>query len=395
MPDADPSVLRAPERLAALADSGLLDALPDEAFDRLTRLAARIVGADTAVVTLVDTTRQFFLSRSDHAAAPPRETSLAYSYCQHVVAGAAPLIVTDATTHPLVYDNLATIEDGVRSYAGVPLRAPGGEVLGSFCAFHGTPHAWADAELAALTDLAAAAEDEIRLRAVLRERDRVAARKDKLIAVVSHELRTPLTGILGALKLQVAQRAPGEDGRMVDIALASAERMLRLTNALLDLDQAERGVAISVAPVLVADALATAAQTFIPAAAAAGLTIAVVDAPGVVRADADRLQQVLGNLVGNAVKFSPAGGVITLSSVEHDDAVELRVRDEGRGVPPDQTSRIFEPFAQVELGDRHEKGGAGLGLPICRALVDRMHGRIWVEPAPGRGSVFALRLPRG
>ncbi len=394
MPFASSELLAAPARLQALADTGLLDALPDEAFDRLTRLASRLTGAPQAIVSLVDDRRQVFLSQVGRARPDEREVALSRSFCQHVVARAAPLVVGDATVHPLVHDNLATLEDGVRAYAGMPIREPGGEVLGAFCALDTVPHEWTAPQLEILRDLAATVETEIALRMTLRERDALAQRKDRLMRVVSHELRTPLTGLLGSLRL-LAARPTGGDGGLVAIALQSSERMLRLTNDLLDFDTAERGgLSLLTGPVDCHEALATAAGAYEATARAAGITLVHVDGEGTVLADGDRLQQILGNLITNALKFTPPGKAVQLDADELEDTCVLRVRDEGRGIPADQLARVFEPFAQVTRADQTEKKGAGLGLAICKSLVERMGGAIAVTSTEGEGTTFAVTLPR-
>lgn len=166
MPNADLQALRAPERLAALEATGLLDSPASPALDRLTRLTTELLGVPSAVVTLVDRNRQVFAGASglgDRWAAS-RETPLDYSFCQHVVAQASPLVVTDALRHPLVYDNLAVAEDGVMAYAGMPLITSEGQTLGSFCAFDTKPKVWSERDLQILEDLAQAAMTEIELR---------------------------------------------------------------------------------------------------------------------------------------------------------------------------------------------------------------------------------------
>ena len=112
-----------------------------------------------------------------------------------------------------------------------------------------------------------------------------------------------------------------------------------------------------------------------------------------VLADPDRIAQVLNNLIGNAIKFSPRGSAITLSATREREGVRFEVRDEGRGIPADKIEMIFERFAQVEAGDKHEKGGAGLGLAICRAIVLQHGGRIWAESELGHGTAMQFVLP--
>ncbi len=166
MPSAERTRVADPHRLDAVRETGLLDAPPSEALDRLTRLATRLLGVPTALVTLVDRDRQYFASATGlgGALAGKHETSLGYSFCQHVVATTAPLVVRDARVHPLVADNLAVTELGVIAYAGMPLVTSDGRTLGSFCALDETPHEWSQEDLGLLRDLAQAAMTEIELR---------------------------------------------------------------------------------------------------------------------------------------------------------------------------------------------------------------------------------------
>lgn len=166
MPNADPVVITAPKRLEAVAATGLLDSPASPALDRLTRLTTQLLGVPSSVVTLIDRNRQFFAGSNglSDELARTRQTTLDYSFCQHVVAQAAPLVVTDALTHPLVYDNLSVTKDGVMAYAGMPLIDSDGQALGSFCAFDTKPHEWSERDLQILQDLAQAAMTEIELR---------------------------------------------------------------------------------------------------------------------------------------------------------------------------------------------------------------------------------------
>ena len=161
---ADPSgPLHDPARLLALQQTGLLDTLPEEVFDRLTRLVCRLLGVPVALVSLVENDRQFF--KSALGLPEPwdlrRETPLSHSFCQHVVASGKPLLIQDASQDPLVCDNLALPELGVVAYLGMPLTTVDGHVLGSLCAIDTEPRAWTPADALALRDLAAVAVSEI------------------------------------------------------------------------------------------------------------------------------------------------------------------------------------------------------------------------------------------
>ena len=155
--------LEDPSRLAALERSGLMDSEPEERFDRLTRELASDLGAPAALVSLVDSDRQFFKSRFDvqGESGDARETPLSHSFCKHVVGGGQPLVVEDAAQHAVVRDNLAVKALGVRAYLGVPLRTASGSVLGSVCVFDREPHDWSAEDLQRVEAAASAVMREI------------------------------------------------------------------------------------------------------------------------------------------------------------------------------------------------------------------------------------------
>nr|CAA9295142.1 hypothetical protein AVDCRST_MAG63-4717 [uncultured Armatimonadetes bacterium] len=161
------SAVRDPVRLAALARTRLLDSPAEASFDRLTRLAVKVLSAPVALVSLVDADRQFFKSQIGLAEpwAARRETPISHSFCQHVVASNRPLIVTDARNDPRVCDNPAVREMGVAAYLGVPLVTSQGQTLGSFCVMDARPRGWTDDQVSLLRDLADSVIAEIELRA--------------------------------------------------------------------------------------------------------------------------------------------------------------------------------------------------------------------------------------
>jgi hypothetical protein len=164
---ASPAIVRAPERLAAVRRVGLLDTPPEEAFDRLTRLARRLLDAPVALVSLVDEDRQFFKSALGLPApwAAERETPLTHSVCQHALGSSEPLVIEDARTDPLYCDSLAIPDLGVVAYAGVPLVTAGGQALGTLCVIDHRPRRWTDEQIETLRTLAASVLTEIELHA--------------------------------------------------------------------------------------------------------------------------------------------------------------------------------------------------------------------------------------
>jgi GAF domain-containing protein len=162
-----PAPVADPERRVALARTGLLDTQPEEAFDRLTRMAARVLNAPVAQVTLVDADRQFFKSciGLPEPWASRRETPLSHSFCQHTVITREPLVVCDAREDPRVRDNLAIEDLDVVAYAGVPLITADGYALGSLCVIDHKPRTWTTDQMDVLRDIAASVMSEVELRA--------------------------------------------------------------------------------------------------------------------------------------------------------------------------------------------------------------------------------------
>jgi signal transduction histidine kinase len=194
-PVGTPDRLASPARLRVLAETHLMDAAPDEAFDRIVRVLARTVDAPVALLSLVDDARQFFLSSTGlaEAVASRRGTDLSHSICQHVVITDRPFLVTDATRDARVATNHAVEELNMMAYAGVPVRAPGGESLGALCAIDDRPRDWTAEELETLQVLSRAVSSEVALRLA-------ASRQRTLVTQARHRLGTPLAALFVQLE---------------------------------------------------------------------------------------------------------------------------------------------------------------------------------------------------
>ncbi|MFE6970570.1 response regulator [Isoptericola sp. NPDC057653] len=231
------------------------------------------------------------------------------------------------------------------------------------------------------------------------ERREVERIKDEFVSVVSHELRTPLTSIRGALGLLdsgVLDRSSEQAARMVRIALTSSERLGRLVDDILDVERMDAGTTpLELADHQVDALVAAAVEQVSIQADEAGVVLAPASSDDVMRVDGERVVQTLVNLLSNAVKFSPRGGTVRVAAVPVGELTEVRVDDEGRGIPPDKLEAVFRRFEQVDASDARERGGTGLGLAIARSIVERHGGRMWaVSEGEGRGSSFRLTLPR-
>lgn len=230
------------------------------------------------------------------------------------------------------------------------------------------------------------------------ERRRIETLKDEFVSTVSHELRTPLTSIAGSLGL-LAGGAVGplsdQAGRLIQIAHANSQRLVRLINDILDIEKIESGkLRLDLTPLDLRDIAQRSIEGIRGYAEELGVGLSLAEgetAP--IRGDADRLIQVVTNLLSNACKFSPSGSVVSVTVDRETRLVRLSVADHGPGIPDAFRSRIFSKFAQADGSDTRAKGGTGLGLAIAREITERHGGRLWFESAPGEGSVFHLDLP--
>jgi len=226
--------------------------------------------------------------------------------------------------------------------------------------------------------------------------------KSRFLAVVSHELRTPLNGVMGVLQLLDDGRLSEVQRRHLATAAASGETLIALVDAILEYARLEASAeTLETRDFRLDQLIETAADLMRPQAFAKGLSFDLACDPTIstsVHGDPVRLNRILLNLIGNAIKFTPSGGISVHASIErHDDQALLRavVRDTGIGIAPDMHERIFEDFVQADDSIARRFGGTGLGLAIARRLTRLMRGDLTVESTPGSGSVFTLVVPLG
>lgn len=389
--------IRSSKRLAALKRTNLLDTPPEEAFDRLTRLATMIIGAPTSLVSLVDSERQFFksVSSSNENLVKDRETPLSYSFCQHAVHSRRDLLIEDARMHPLVQNNPAIVKYDILSYAGIPLIDDDGHALGAFCVMDSETRQWTSQEIEILRELAALVLTEMKLRSTvigLREIDRM---RSELIAVISHDLRNPLTAILGSSSLLLS-RGDSMDAEDKNSFLQTihhqGERMLKMTEDMLRRSKAEAAQApMEQKPVDLTAILERVVETF---KAADRSTKFAVQGPAdaIVIGDEGMIEQVVTNLLDNARKYSDEGSPIKAQVTVEDKRILLEVADRGRGIEEDLLPTIFQPFQQVDDAQDISMG-VGLGLHIVRNFVELHGGSVEVASRKGEGSTFTVALP--
>jgi len=239
-------------------------------------------------------------------------------------------------------------------------------------------------------DLAREAAEKRRYEKALKE----------LVQVAAHELRSPLTSIYGTLQLLAGRSeelSEADRTRLLDMARRNSERMVHLLNDLLDLERVESGGASFIIESVDLDRQLVQAQELSEGQASRReVRIELAPLPHArVRADPQRLQQVLSNLLSNALKFSPPGESVRLSAFQRDGMVRVEVSDHGPGIPKELRARVFQRFirGKAPRSAGEQEKGSGLGLAISKALIEKMGGRIGFEPAEPTGTTFYIELP--
>ena len=238
-----------------------------------------------------------------------------------------------------------------------------------------------------------------RERELTRERELADARsraKTELLAHVSHEMRTPMNAVLGFSDILARTPLPPEQARYVEVLGHAGRQVFALINDLLDNARIESGrLELAAQPFHLVDLVGLQLELLRERADGQGLWLRVFarnEATGWVRGDPQRVAQIVTNLVGNAIKFTKAGGVTVELARGEDGLVRLAVQDTGIGIAPERLERIFQPFAQADAGIAREFGGTGLGLAITRSLARLMGGDVSVQSRPGEGSRFEATL---
>jgi PAS domain S-box-containing protein len=264
----------------------------------------------------------------------------------------------------------------------------------------GSEEAWLSLSEAVMTDPAGAVAGRIYAFRDISSERAVEQMKSDFVSTVSHELRTPLTSIYGfaetLLRQDVLFGEPERETFLRYIA-SESERLTAIVDRLLSVAQLDTGaMSVQLAAVDVASVVSEVVQSLEATLGGNGhrFVVSIPDEPLPAEADRDKLGQVLSHLVDNAVRYSPAGGTVTVGARRADSGVEVRVEDEGLGIPRAEQERIFRKFYRGESGMRTVGAGAtGLGLFLAEGLVTAMGGRIWVDSDEGRGATFVVELP--
>lgn len=221
---------------------------------------------------------------------------------------------------------------------------------------------------------------------------------EEFVAIVSHDLKNPIGTILSSVEILMehASMATVDDDakRWLEVIKRNAETSIRLISDILDMERIVEGkIQLKIAPCQISDLIRDVIESYIQAANVRQINLKSLKTnfDGLINCDRDRIAQILSNIIGNALKFTPKGGSVSVSVEEAKNEIKFSVKDTGPGIPTDQQTRIFERFAQI--GNK-SRSGLGLGLYISKTLVESHRGRIWVESSDGAGSEFCFTLPQ-
>jgi len=247
------------------------------------------------------------------------------------------------------------------------------------------------------TELTATNRRLVREMEERRDAERKSHAKDEFLAMLGHELRNPLSAISSASALIGLPGASGETvGRAKQIIQRQSQHLSRIVDDLLDLSRAMSGkILLARQPTDLANLVASCLETFRATGRTAGYRIAVDLSPGWVDGDPTRLEQIVSNLLDNALKYTPSGGSIDIGLAREGEDVLLSVRDSGVGIPPELLPHVFDVFVQGAISIDRSQGGLGIGLSLVRRLIELHGGSVSADSAgAGNGSTFVIRLPR-
>lgn len=383
-------------RIAELDAFRILDTLPEDSYDDITRLASQICDTPIALISLVDRERQWFKSR---VGIEQSETSRDAAFCAHAIVDSDEmLIVPDATADARFADSPLVLGDpNIRFYAGAPLVTESGHAIGTLCVIDREPRNLTPEQGKALNALARQVMAQLSLRQALnhvtQQQAEVAEairQRDTLVAAVSHELRTPLTAVLGfidVLRDTEGEIADDERREFLTTAASQADELSHIIDDLLVAARLEqKTLTVTRVPV---NLQAQIAQVVEGLEAPPGRSIEVDSRPVRAWGDPGRVRQIIRNLITNALRYG--GPDIGVAAYAEGGTAHIRVRDNGDPIPGGEIELIFSPY-RIGSSRPEATGSIGLGLAISRQLAQLMDGDITYQHDEVN-SVFDLILP--
>lgn len=392
------------QRLAALKRYNILDTLPDDAFDDATKLVAYICGVPIAHISFIDENRQWFKSEIGIGVSEvPREIS----FCQYTILDSKMTEINDTLLNDRFKDD-PNVTGGfnIRFYAGVPLTTPDGYNIGTLCAIDHEAKVLNENQRNALSIVAKHVITSLELSTKNNQlytqrkiAERAVLARDSFLANMSHEIRTPLNAIIGFTDLLAQTELDDTQRDYIGNVQIAGENLLLIVNDILDLSKMESGnLPIESEPFNLKKTLRHVYSLLKVKVQKEVEFNLFLDAelPDMVIGDQGRLNQILVNLIGNALKFTNEGEVtVSVKKIEETEdsySFKFSIKDTGIGIAKDKLETIFERFTQGEESTTRTFGGTGLGLNIVKQLVELQKGEVHVKSTLNRGSEFFFTL---
>jgi signal transduction histidine kinase len=373
-------------RLEALRSFNILDTLPEEDFDDITRLASEICSTPISLVSLIDGERQWFKSKRGLNGT---ETQRDHSFCAHAILNPTDImVVRDSSKDDRFHDNPYVIGDPhVAFYAGVPLVTDNGFALGTLCVLDKTPRDLSDGQKQALKSLSNQVVKLLELRKKGDELAKINKQLERYNYIVAHDLKSPLSGINSLVSLlKEDERISHCDdlNEYMDLLTGATVHLSGMIGSLLE-QAKQQQLYDKKEQVDVGQLLRELISLMFPPK---NIRFRLSDNLPVLLTSRLRLLQVFQNLLSNAIKYNDkAIGVIEVGAEEKGDCVQFFVKDNGQGIAQRDQEKIFRLFEVTDNVSKRENA-TGVGLNLLKQLVEGQGGRIWVTSEPGKGSCF-------
>jgi signal transduction histidine kinase len=390
-----------PERQKALDEYQVLDTLPEQDFDDITKLASIICEVPISVISLVDNKRQWFKSR--HGEVKDTETSRDIAFCAHAILNPNEMmIVPDSSKDERFFDNpLVTGDQKVAFYAGVPLVSDSGHAVGVLCAIDNKPKELTEQQKEALKALSNQVMGQLELRKKVKDLEnsqeelkKSNATLDKFAYVVSHDLKGPLNGIMALTEefKEDYQDKLDECGlEMLNFIHDRSKYLITFIQGVLEYSKTPE--LISKREHFSAKKVVSELMAVLQIPKTFNVCIDVEEKE--IHASKAALQQILLNLCNNAIKYNEKQqGELSIGFRESQEHYHFSVMDNGPGIPKEHHQKIFELFTTLGTTDRYNEQGTGIGLSTVKKLVDQMGGAIEIISEPGEGATFHFTIKK-
>jgi len=374
-------------RIQALHDYDVLDTPPESVFDDLTRIASTVCNTPMALISLVETERQWF--KAAHGVGV-RETAIEESICAHAILQDALLVVPDTLQDSRFVDSpLVTGPPHIRFYAGAVLKTSEGLPIGAVCVLDTVSRGLTEAQGQSLLALARQVMAQLELRRMLARSERVSQYRASLLASAGHDFRTPMTTAMLAFDL-ARHAAPDKMERIVRMGHEALQNVDNGLTRMLSVASGKRSFEPeALEPTNLNAVLGHVASTHATAARRRNIHLRVARTRCTALSNTRQLETLVGNLVANSIKYTPKGGRVLVGCRKRGEHVDIEVIDTGPGIADGQIDAMFGAFRQ---GD-HSSDGLGLGLWIVQNTAASLGIAISVRSVPGSGTRFSLRLP--